>query len=81
MERELLKLAKSANCEICQDSSDNWIIKGIKYEGKWKLEQLGEDRWLLKFNDAPGMILNTEEVIKSFKEISGKVNKVINSIS
>ncbi len=44
MERELLKLAKSANCEICQDSSDNWIIKGIKYEGKWKLEQLGEHR-------------------------------------
>ncbi len=81
MERELLKLAKSANCEICQDSSDNWIIKGIKYEGKWKLEQLGEHRWLLQFNEAPGMILNTEEVIKSFKEISGQVNKVINSIS
>ncbi len=81
MESQLLKLAKSANCEIYQDFSDNWIIEGLKDEGKWKLEQLGEHRWLLQFNKAPGMILNTEEVIKSFKQISSKVNKVITSIS
>ncbi len=77
MEKQLLKLAESANCEISQDSSGKWTIKGLKYEGKWKLEQQEKNRWLLQFNDAPGMILNTEETIKSFNKISGKVNKVI----
>ncbi len=79
MEKQLLNWAKSINCEITQDSLGNWLIKGLKYEGEWKLRQLGENRWLLQFNEAPGMILNTEEVIKSLDKISGKVNKIINS--
>ena len=76
MEKQLLKLAESANCEISKDSSGKWTIKGIKHERKWKLEQQAKNRWLLQFNDAPGMILNTEETINSFKKISSKVNKV-----
>lgn len=70
MEKQLLTLAKSKNCEIRQNSSGSWIIKGLKYKGNWKLEQQGENTWLLEFNDAPGIILNTEEVIKSFEKLA-----------
>ena len=79
MEKQLLKLAKSKNCEIYQTSSGNWVIKNLKDQRKWKLEQQEKNQWLLEFNNAPGMILNTKQIIKSFQEINGELKKSVSS--
>ncbi|MBE9045319.1 hypothetical protein IQ255_13080 [Pleurocapsales cyanobacterium LEGE 10410] len=70
--RKLLHLATSTDCKIYKDFSDKWIFRGCRPEGEWTLEEHEAGQWLLKFNGAEGIILNTGEVIKSFEIISSK---------